>query len=68
MGQEIEIDVTCGAPACDFSVDSVVIEGPSMLGPTRQVVGGRGGADLETAQWAGSSRPCAVVARGHSYD
>lgn len=26
MGQEIEIDVTCGVPACDFSVDSVVIE------------------------------------------
>lgn len=35
--------MTCGAPGCDFSVDSVVLEGPSRLGSYRAGRGGRKG-------------------------
>lgn len=63
MGQE---NVTCGAPVCDFPVDSVVIEGPSRLeclgGGNMGVLAGR------TCQGASASGlgSCAAVARGYS--
>lgn len=63
MGQE---NVTCGVPVCDFSVDSVVIEGPSRLGC---LGGGKMGVLTgRTCQGASASGSgsCAVVARGYN--
>lgn len=47
--------MTCVAPACDFSVDSVVAEGPSRLGCHRAGGGGKVGMlTCRTEQGAGS--------------
>lgn len=61
--------MTCVAPARDFSVVSVVAEGPSRLGCHRRDGGGKMGMlTCGAEQGAGSIRsgPCAAVARGHS--